>query len=289
MIQLASKELKSELQKVLDELQAVIDSEPTFSEKQKIVKTLWGNKGNAKNKRAFEVIKSELFALCINVGICNYCEQNEANDIEHVFPKSFFPKYTFSWQNYILACKQCNSAYKLDRCAIIVEDTLKELARGEEPENDNYAFINPRIEDPNNYMVYNSKTFQFDILPHLSQTEKWRADNTIDVLKLNTRDTLKVSRKNSYKHYYEILSRLTKILESKNIEALKNNLNPIEDRFDFSKPIDELKLDIINSYKNYVTKYQHPSVWYSIKLIESKSNSYWQALFQNLPNEVLSW
>ncbi len=28
----------------------------------------------------------------ISKGICNYCEQNESNDIEHINPKSFFPE-----------------------------------------------------------------------------------------------------------------------------------------------------------------------------------------------------
>lgn len=42
---------------------------------------------------------------------CSYCEQpiNHAPEIEHVQPKSLEPRLEYSWENFLLGCKSCNS------------------------------------------------------------------------------------------------------------------------------------------------------------------------------------
>ncbi|MBO9473378.1 HNH endonuclease [Shimia sp. R10_1] len=42
---------------------------------------------------------------------CSYCEQpvRHAPEIEHVQPKSKVPSLQFSWNNFLLSCKSCNS------------------------------------------------------------------------------------------------------------------------------------------------------------------------------------
>ncbi len=49
---------------------------------------------------------------------CAYCEIILPRDIEHFYPKSRFPKRMFQWNNYLRACKNCNTE-KLDTFDIV--------------------------------------------------------------------------------------------------------------------------------------------------------------------------
>lgn len=40
---------------------------------------------------------------------CSYCEKVQPEGIEHILPKSIYPQYEETWDNFILACKNCNS------------------------------------------------------------------------------------------------------------------------------------------------------------------------------------
>ncbi|MBC7884509.1 MAG: HNH endonuclease [Saprospiraceae bacterium] len=289
MIQIASKNLQLDEIEKLNKLQSQIDNQTTFAEKAKKAQSLWNSKGGAKGKKAFEVIKSELKSMCVFVEVCNYCEQSEANDIEHIYPKSFFPSRTFEWENYILACKQCNSALKLDKFFVIqpTGDVL-ELIRGLEPTFQEGAFINPRTEPPNNFLILNMQSFKFDMLPGLPKKEQSKAEKTLEILAINQRDLLIEARKSAAIHYYFMCSELIKILNSRSMAALIKNISPYDKKFDFSKSLTELKAEIKESYKKYIQSYQHPSVWVSIKLVESKVTPKWVTIFKKLP-EALHW
>jgi len=227
--------------------------------------------------------------MCVSVEVCNYCEQNEANDIEHISPKSFFPEKAFEWFNYLLACKQCNSGYKLDKCFVL--DTLGhiiDVKRGEKPHCQTTAFINPRIENPNDFLMLNMQTFEFELMPELSEKDKNKAEKTLEILKLNERAKLIEARESSAKYYFDRIERLLKILNSNNLSELKSNLTPYDKRFDFTQNLTQIKTDIKNSFKYNIQTYQHPSVWYAIKKVESKMDKDWRRLFAQIP-EALTW
>ncbi|AEI51762.1 HNH endonuclease [Runella slithyformis] len=289
MIQLASNDLDKDVQQELDKLQNKVNKETTFAKKVKKARSLWNSKGGIKGKQAFNKITTQLYDLCVYEGICNYCEQSEANDIEHIYPKSFFPDKTFLWENYLLACKQCNSGFKLDKCHVLGGDNeLIIVNRGTEPLSKIGAFINPRIENPNDFMILNLKTFKFETLPGLSKREINKAKSTLEILELNKRDTLIEARKSAGRHYYEMLERLVRILDAETKDELQDLLTPYDDRFDFSQSLEILKEEINTSYKKYIARYQHPSVWYSIKMIESKTNLRWRKIFDVIP-DALTW
>jgi 5-methylcytosine-specific restriction endonuclease McrA len=104
----------------LKTLQGQVDAESTFDDQAKTAKRLWEAESS---KTPFREIRKVLLRMCVGVGICNYCENNEATDIEHILPKSFFPQAAFRWENYLLACKTCNSGYKLDKLAVFFPET----------------------------------------------------------------------------------------------------------------------------------------------------------------------
>jgi uncharacterized protein (TIGR02646 family) len=289
MIKIGDKDLSINTIAVLKNLQAKIDGENTFAKRADKAQSLWDSKGGANGRKAFEEVKEILTSMCVYVEVCNYCEQSEANDIEHIAPKSFFPDLAFVWKNYLLACKQCNSGLKLDRCFVMDNDGKAiETVRGEEPLFKEIAFINPRTENPNDFMYLNMETFKFDVFPWLNNHQKSKAISTIEILQLNNRATLVKARESAKGHYYDKLERLVRVLQTKNKTQIKKALNPATDKFDLTKSIADLKKEVLESYKLYIQKYQHPSVWHSIKTIESKNNESWKEIFKQIP-DALTW
>jgi len=289
MLQLENKDLLDDIQSVLDELQLKVNQEAGFAAKVEKAQTLWKSKGNTEGKKAFKRVAEELADMCVYVNVCNYCEQNEANDIEHVYPKSFFPSHAFNWKNYILACKQCNTAYKLDKCFVIdTEGDVLEVRRGQAPLYNTVAMINPRTENPLHYMWLNTQTWKFDIQDNLSKKDFNIADKTLYILQLNERDLLIEDRKNSATYYYERMKTLVEILGANSIRDIENALSPYDNEIDKTLPVQVIKEQIKGSFKAHLNKFKHPSVWYSIKKIESNATPKWKNIFDRIP-EALNW
>lgn len=289
MIQIDNNQLPENLELFLKNLQLKVDSKNTFSEKVLLAKSLWETKGGKIGKVAFGEIKNILETMCVSINTCNYCEQSEAGDIEHIYPKSFFPESAFIWTNYLFACKQCNTGLKLDKCYVIDDaNNLIYLERGLEPIYKNIAFINPRIENPNSFMYLNMETWTFDILDEISIVDKFKAEKTIEILELNTKDILKEKREKISFEIYDKLERFSKIKMANSIDEIKIAHHPLEDIFDFTLPIEELKKQKAESVKKHIKKAPHPTVWYFIKKISSKTNRDWQKIFQVVP-EALDW
>ena len=289
MIRLVFKSLQKSEQDILDDLQSRVNAEGNFSARAAKAQSLWDTKGGSKGKAAFMVLRDTLFDMCVFTGLCNYCEQSEANDIEHIYPKSFYPAYAFNWENYILACKQCNSGHKLDKVYIIdPRDELLELVRGNEPTHPRIAFINPRMEDPKNFMLLNPLTFKFEVFNYISKQDQKKGEGTLKILELNERDTLLAARRSAAIHYYEMLDRLNRLQASSTKNELEALLTPYDSRFDMNKTLEELKSDIFNSFKKYISTYQHPSVWETIKLVQSKMDTKWIRMFEQIP-DALNW
>jgi uncharacterized protein (TIGR02646 family) len=291
MLQLDSSfELSQEASDKLDQLQKEVDMVVSFQQKVEKAQTLWKSKErNNAGEKVFSEIREKLKDMCVSIGICNYCEQSEASDIEHIAPKSFFPEHTFKWDNYLLACKQCNTGYKLDQCFVISNSgEAIPVPRSIEPPFKEMAFINPKTEDPNRFMIINTQTFKFSIFDDLPKKDKNKADKTIEILKLNERDTLIAARKFSADYFYERIDRLSKILKATTIDEIECLLSPYEKYLDSNLSIDQLKVEIKKGFKKNILEYQHPSVWHAIKKVESKMTPKWKALFDEIP-EALNW
>ncbi|HNW52058.1 MAG TPA: hypothetical protein PKH79_13315, partial [Prolixibacteraceae bacterium] len=238
--------LSKATENTLETLQQEIDSIKLFPQKAEKAKNLWSDKESTIEKRkAFAEVKHKLTKMSVSVGICNYCEHNEGGDIEHIAPKSFFPEKTFVWDNYLLACKTCNSGYKLDQCFVLDNSgNTVSVPRKNEPPFKELAFINPRIEDPNRFMILNTQSFMFRLKPGLSKMEQNKAEKTIDILKLNERDVLKKARESAADYFYKSIDQLIRILNSNTVEELKKLLSPYDKYYDSSLSLHQNKLKI---------------------------------------------
>ena len=291
MLQLDSNQtLTTATQAQLTALQRKVDNKVSFAEKAAKAQSLWHGINSPPNRKAaFVEIREKLMKMCVSVGICNYCEQSEANDIEHIYPKSFFPIFAFVWTNYLLVCKQCNTAFKLDKCFVMDSSgTIHVTVRGQEPTHPTIAFINPRTENPATSMIMNTQNFEFEILDGLSTTDYNKADKTIEILALNTRDTLIATRKAAAIYFYHRIELLNRLLNADTIEQIHHLLTPYDAYLDDTKTLTELKSDIKVGFKQDILQHAHPTVWAAIKLVDSKTTPKWMTLFQQLP-EVLTW
>ncbi len=137
-------------------------------------------------------------------------------------------------------------------------------------------------------MILTFPSYQFEILEGISQRQTLIAQKTIEILELNTRAVLVEARKNAANYYFSILDRLVRIRAVRSKKALKAILSPVDNIVDDTKPLKTLKAEITESYKNHIISYQHPSVWYSIKMISSIIDPTWKRLFLEFP-EALNW
>ncbi len=97
----------------LSSQQSKIDAVPDGEARKRKAGSLWDSKTGSKvGKRTFEDVRDVLRAMCNAPERCMYCEDNEATDIEHIRPKSEYPKAAFVWENFLLACPTCNSRFK---------------------------------------------------------------------------------------------------------------------------------------------------------------------------------
>lgn len=291
MVFLISKNLEATEIALLQSLQNQINIESTFAKKAEKAKKLWDNKGDSKRQQAFAKIKQLLKDMCVGIEICNYCECNEANDIEHIYPKSFFPEKTFEWDNYLLACKQCNTAYKLDKCFTLDHSgTLQNTTRGQEPIHKIIAFVNPRSDDPKSYFWLNLRTWQFELFDELLLFQQNKAAKTLEILGLNQRALLVAQREMAAGQFYDKLERLTRLLRASSFSEMEAILSPHDAILDASLPLDALKVELKKTLQIHFQKqkYGHPSVWEAIKMIASKTNPKWRTIFEQIP-EALQW
>lgn len=282
----SNRSLSNTAKKHLASLQKKVNAKASFAEKAEKAKSLW----NSKNKEAFAEVRQTLAEMCVSEEICNYCEHNEATDIEHIYPKSFFPEHAFVWENYLLACKTCNTGYKLDECHVIdASGILQHTQRGQQPPSHaQIALINPRTEDPTRFMILNTTDFRFEIWEDLSNTDALKATETLRILELNTRATLLAGRKAAAIYCYQRLVLLTRILRAQTTAEILGLLTPYDEYINPNQDIETLKAEIAAGFKRDITHHAHPSVWYAIKTIENKVNAKWKGLFDALP-DALTW
>lgn len=136
-----------------------------------------------------------------------YCEDSEATDIEHFYPKSTYPLNAFSWGNYLLACANCNSNYKRSQFPLDSEGGP--------------LLINPMDEDPMEHLDLSLSTGKF-----VPVTKKGK--ESIRVFGLD-RQVLETGRKDAWAIFcalalrYANLDRNTALEEAEGLlSALKN-------------------------------------------------------------------
>lgn len=293
MLQLKTKTLTPACQAHLDLQQIDIDSQTLFVNKTTRAGSLWSAKtssiaGNA----AFTEIKTALVSMCIGVEICNYCEQSEASDIEHILPKSIFPSQAFKWQNYLLACKKCNTAHKMDTMYVFNPGgsaSVFLVSRGTEPPTTDYAYIHPRLENPLEWMQLNFKDFLFYARPpHAPGSRGFeKVERTLEILELNNRPNLVKYRREAFDNYKRMLREYVEVKKSTNHSDLDHAVtgNP---NVDYTVPFATEQTRILSSLQKSIQTSEHPTVWHEMVRQRATLHPLIQQLFTQA-TEALSW
>jgi hypothetical protein len=269
-----------------------------FIEKSNAAGTKWDSKDSSNaGKMAFAEIKSMLTSMCIGVGICNYCEANEATDIEHIRAKSLFPEYAFFWENYILACKICNTTYKMDKASIFVpkgsniaiDISPKRGATKTQPANEDTLLINPRTENPTRFIMLDlvGRTFNYIPKKPVGTREYLRADYSINtLLKLNDRQALVEARKAAFKDFQNLLKNYIACGKATTYDELELATGD-EPQVNRSSSLSTEIIRIQSHIKNNIISRSQPTVWLEMKRQRAKLNITNQ-LFKQAP-EALLW
>jgi len=296
MIKLSSKSIKPESVTHLNSIQQIILSEGSFEGKVKKASSKWDSKTSSAGKAVFNDIKNTLIGMCVSVEICVYCEQNEATDIEHIYPKKLYPGKAFLWDNYVLVCGKCNTHHKSDKFKIFNPansyiDVDVTPARGtySQPDNEDALFINQRVEDPMDFFELDlvNKQFVFTEKHPVGTREYKRAKYTKDLLGLNTRAALVASRENAAKFYISRLEKLVAAKAATNFSQLIDSINDDWGGIDQNQEFAIEKARVLESIKKDILTYPHPTVWKEL-IRQRQSLQKTNSLLTKVP-EVLNW
>lgn len=296
MIHLNSKSLDDISIDHLKKVQKKITDEQSFEEQAKKANTKWDNKSSGSGKSVFKNIKDTLIGMCVGLELCVYCEQNEATDIEHIYPKKLYPEKAFVWDNYVLVCGKCNTHYKSDKFKIfnplnssIDEDVTPARGVYIKPANYDALFINQREENPMDFLELDLVNKQFIFVEkHPPGTREYKkARYTKDLLGLNTRAALVASRKAAAKFYLSRLEKYVAVKNANDILELDEALNDDSIDIEWNNSFDIEKRRILEFIQTDILTYSHPSV---LKELISQRNSLpkTNSLLNNAP-EITTW
>lgn len=236
MLRIADRELDAQSVKVLDTLQNGIDAIGDYPGRVAAAKRAWdGKTGSQAKAAAFASVRKTLGLMCIGSIRCAYCEDSLADEVEHIQPKNLFPQFSFRWSNYLFACGPCNGP-KSNRYGTLDGNQVTEFIRHKNgpvvpPPTGQSGFINPRIEDPYEFLEMDLGGVApdgmviegtFTLLPreNLEDSDKARAEFTITVLDLN-REPIRKARENAFSGF---TSRMFKYVTRKEAGAPEEEL-----------------------------------------------------------------
>lgn len=223
---------------------------------------------NRKRNPTFREVRAALTRMCSGERRCCYCEDSQANQVEHIKPKSLYPEVVFVWSNYLYACAICNPP-KNSRFAVFdATGNFRDVTRQTNapimpPPKGKSVLINPRREDPTKWMQLDLLgTFQFVPTVPAGSREFQRVEYTIRLLDLN-RDLLPEARERAFGDYR---ARLYEYIEKRDAGASAK----------------QLKLLV-----RAIQTMPHPTVWFEMKRHWQKVGEL-KMLFTNAP-EALNW
>jgi uncharacterized protein (TIGR02646 family) len=204
--------------------QAEIDGIATFAERVERGKRLFKSQNN-KNNATFNAVKEVLTTMCSGARRCVYCEDSLADEVEHIYPKHFYPDRVFAWPNYAYACGPCNgpkgSSFAVFTAGPSSRVDLKRSRNAPSPPPAGVpGLIDPRTEDATRLLtLYLQGTFWFVERAARGTLDHARARYTIEILGLNMREDLRRARRAAYRDFCAHLTQYVVVRNSGGEEA----------------------------------------------------------------------
>lgn len=276
MIQLTRPTLIPVANNQLQVYQQAVDNSGDFPKQVEFAKEDFPVK-NVVGNATFDEVKAKLKEMCSGAERCHYCEDSNADEVEHWLPKDVYPEQTYQWENYLYSCGSCNTR-KSNQCAVVdptrmalINNTPKKRRRNEPPTVPttptlgNQAMVNLVTENPLSFFLLDLTTgsFEFAELPDKGTIDYLRAGFTLETLKLNKRAFLRKARKQAYGDFK---ARLTEYIFHKNSGSPSNQITNM---------ITEIKT------------HSHPTVWK--EMIRQRDLIPELQLLYNQAPEAINW
>ncbi|PTL84656.1 hypothetical protein [Vitiosangium sp. GDMCC 1.1324] len=235
MIRLPDIPLSTAVLHQLERWQAEVDAHSRFADRVEAAQRSFEHR-NKPGNRTFAEVRSALTVMCSGAQRCGYCEDSAADEVEHIWPKDLYPERVFAWRNYLYACGSCNGP-KNNRFAVFPRGTRKpvEVSRPRgtpvrPPPQGSPALIDPRHEDPMAFLMLELQdTFYFEPIAHKGTKNHARADYTLRLLRLNSREHLRQARENAFIGYRALLREYVSLREqSVSHDALSRCIHAIQ-------------------------------------------------------------
>ncbi len=219
MIRLPDVPLSATAVHQLARWQSEVDAFASHPERVDAAKRHFALRNTAKNKTFVEVRRA-LTAMCAGARRCGYCEDSAADEVEHIWPKDLYPELVFAWRNYLYACGPCNGP-KNNRFAVFPRGARKPMEVGRRagaplkpPRQGTPVLIDPRHEDPLTFLMLDLRgTFLFMPVAAKGSKDHARAEYTLNVLRLNSREFLPAARAEAFSGYRARLSEYVSLRE----------------------------------------------------------------------------
>ncbi len=201
MLQLTDTPLPGNALRWLRSWQSEIDALPDYATRVAEAKRQWSLK-NKKSNKTFGIVKDTLTRMQGKLRRCAYCEDSLADEVEHIRPKDLYPESVFAWNNYLYVCGSCNVAKSNNYAVftgngILWEDVKRAVnAPMTPPIVGDPVLIDPRRENPMDFLILDLRTFQFEPLADSQTRDYARAEYTIQTLTL-WREPLREARVNA--------------------------------------------------------------------------------------------
>jgi 5-methylcytosine-specific restriction endonuclease McrA len=209
MVPVPKKTLPKAAEQKLEQYQAAVNAKPDYPARVEAAKALFSTHNRSTN-RTFKAVRQALHEMCYGARRCMYCDDAQADEVEHIRPKDLYPEVVFAWENYLYACGPCNGP-KNNKFSVISKGRIVDVTRRHNepvrpPRKGKPALINPRVENPLDFFMLDlANTFEFVVVAPPGSLDHDRAMYTRDVLRLNERDTLKTARRAAFGAYRSLL------------------------------------------------------------------------------------
>jgi uncharacterized protein (TIGR02646 family) len=191
----------------LDSWQAEVNAIVSYADRVEAAKQRFLRRNTLRNK-TFATVRRALEQMCTGARRCGYCEDSEADEIDHLWPKELYPELVFAWRNYLYACGRCNRS-KSYQFAVFPRGARRpvEVSRRpgdaiQPPRTGTAVLIDPRSEDPMAFLELDLRgTFFFVPVAAKGSRDYERAEYTLRILRLNDREVLRTTREEHFGAY----------------------------------------------------------------------------------------
>ncbi len=264
MIHLADPGLDQAASEQLARYQREVDEATNYADRVARAKDLFPRRNRPSNA-TFRSVRETLTVMCSGAQRCVYCEDSVGDEVEHIQPKDLYPCLVFVWTNYVYACGTCNRA-KSNRFSVVSNGGIADVTRRRSapivrPRAGAPAFINPRVDNPMDYLHLDLATFVVVPRGGVDDLHQQKAGFTIETLKLN-RDVLLAARQTAYNSYRSGL-------------------------FEYVRQSPDAPTDELAALIQHVRTMPHPTVWAEMKR-QRTSVADLDDLFRQAP-EAMQW